>query len=67
MRSIECDYDFANTYMFQMTKGRYFSKEHPSDSTSVVINQMVEKVLNVKDIVGKYLISPGKTKTAEEN
>jgi putative ABC transport system permease protein len=54
-----CDYDFANTYKLGITDGRFFSKEHPSDSAAVVVNEEAGKSFNTKNIVGKYLIYPG--------
>ena len=54
-----CDNDFAETYKLGMAEGRFFSKEHPSDSAAVVVNEEVEKSFNAKDIVGKFLIYPG--------
>ena len=37
LRELWSDYGFANTYKMQIDKGRFFSREHPSDTTSVVI------------------------------
>jgi putative ABC transport system permease protein len=54
-----CDYDFAKTYKLGIADGRFFSKEHPSDSAAVVVNEEVEKSFNEKNIVGKYLVYPG--------
>ncbi len=60
-RTMRSDYDFAGTYKMQMADGRFFSKEHPSDTGAVVVNQEVEKAFGVKVIVGKYLVLPGET------
>ncbi len=60
IRTMRCDYDFARTYKLQMADGRFFSKEHPSDSSAVVVNQEVERAFGVKKIVGKYLVLPGR-------
>jgi putative ABC transport system permease protein len=54
-----CDDDFAKTYKLGMAVGRFFSKEHPSDSAAVVVNEEVEKSFNVKQLVGKHLVYPG--------
>jgi putative ABC transport system permease protein len=54
-----CDDDFAKTYKLGMAEGRFFSKEHPSDSAAVVVNEEVEKSFNVKQLVGKHLLYPG--------
>jgi putative ABC transport system permease protein len=54
-----CDFGFAETYKFGIADGRFFSKDHPSDSAAVVVNEEVEKSFNTKNIVGKYLVYPG--------
>ncbi len=54
-----CDYDFAKTYKLGIADGRFFSKEHPSDSAAVVVNEEVEKSFNAKRLVGRYLVYPG--------
>jgi len=59
LQTMSCDFEFAKTYDLQMADGRFFSKEHPSDSDAVVVNQEVEKAFGVKKIVGKYLVLPG--------
>ncbi len=53
------DYDFAKTYKLGIADGRFFSKEHPSDSAAVVVNEEVEKSFNAKGIVGRHLVFPG--------
>jgi len=64
-RTMFCDCDFAKTYQLTTVDGRFFSKEHPSDTGAVVVNEEVEKVLGVKEIVGRYVASPGMTRGAE--
>jgi putative ABC transport system permease protein len=54
-----CDFDFASTYKLGIADGRFFSKEHPSDSAAVVVNEEVVKSFNPKQIVGKTLVYPG--------
>lgn len=63
LRTMRCDYDFAKTYKLQMVEGRFFSRAHPSDSSAVIVNQEVERAFGVKNIVGKYLILPGNTRS----
>ncbi len=63
IRTIQCDYDFAKTYQMTMAEGRFFSVEHPSDSTAIVLNQASVEAFGLKDPVGKTLNampSPGK-------
>jgi putative ABC transport system permease protein len=54
-----CDYDFARTYKLGIADGRFFSKEHSSDSAAVVVNEEAEKTFNQKNLVGRYLVYPG--------
>jgi putative ABC transport system permease protein len=56
------DYDFQKTYQLKLLSGRFLSKDHPSDTSAVVVNQAAEKVFGVKDLVGKYLVTPGRSK-----
>jgi len=57
------DYDFLKTYQLKLVAGRFLSNDHPSDTTAVVINQAAEKVLGVRDLVGKYIVTPGRSKS----
>ena len=41
-----------------MVKGRFFSTEHPSDTSAVVINEAAEKSFGLTNPVGKILIEP---------
>jgi putative ABC transport system permease protein len=59
VRLMFCDCDFATTYKLGIADGRFFSKEHPSDSAAVVVNEEAEKSFNAKKLVGKYLLYPG--------
>jgi len=58
LQTMTSDLDFAKTYKLEMAQGRFFSKEHPSDTDAVVVNEEVARAFGVKDIVGKYLILP---------
>ncbi len=59
LRQMWCDYEFDKTYDIKMNQGRFFSVEHPSDTSSVVINEAVVKIFGLKNPVGKNLIAPG--------
>jgi putative ABC transport system permease protein len=59
IRVMSCDVDFAATYKLVMAEGRFFSREHPSDTTAVVVNEATAVAYGVKDLVGRYLINPG--------
>lgn len=53
------DYDFKDVLNLKISDGRYFSKEFPSDSNSVVINQIAAKKLGLDNPIGHRLIPPG--------
>ena len=59
IRQMFCDVDFAATYKLELADGRFFSREHPSDTAAVVVNEATASAYGVKDMVGRYLISPG--------
>jgi putative ABC transport system permease protein len=59
LKQMLCDVDFAATYKFELAQGRFFSKEHPSDTSAVVVNEATAGAYGVKDLVGRYLINPG--------
>ena len=42
-----------------MKEGRFFSREHPSDTTAVVINEATAKIFGLKDPVGRNLVQAG--------
>jgi putative ABC transport system permease protein len=56
---INADYDFLKTYKISLTQGRFFSRDFPSDSNAVVINEAAASELGVKDPVGSYLTRLG--------
>ena len=58
LKQMWCDYGFDKTYGIKMKKGRFFSVEHPSDTSAVVINEAVVKIFSIKNPVGKDLIAP---------
>ena len=57
------DDNFANTYDLEMKKGRFFSKNYPSDETNaVVINQTLANELDWTNPVGKRIDVKGEVK-----
>lgn len=60
-----CDVDFAKTFDLKMQTGRFFSREHPSDTMAVVLNATAVRQLGITDPVGKRLLAfsggPGRT------
>lgn len=50
------DKDFAQTFGVQIAKGRNFI--HPSDSTSVLLNETAAKMLHITDPTGQFVEIP---------
>lgn len=61
MNIYHVDYDYLNTLGMQVKQGRYFSKELPTDSTAVVINEEAAKQLgwNPSTAIGKTIVRSG--------
>lgn len=57
------DYDYITTLGMQMVQGRYFSKDHPSDSFGVVINEAAVRDLGWGNTnpIGKTIVRSGQT------
>lgn len=66
MQTWSIDYDYLKTMGIELKKGRNFSKDFGTDSTGVIINESVEKLLGYNDPVGKniYSIDDGSGKSA---
>ncbi|WP_291041559.1 ABC transporter permease [Dyadobacter sp. 50-39] len=54
-------YDFTKTMNLQMADGRDFSRDFPTDSSGVLVNETAVKVMRLKEPVGKE-INWGKSK-----
>ncbi|HEY8955441.1 ABC transporter permease [Chitinophaga sp.] len=53
-------YDYVNTMGLQVIRGRDFSRQYPTDSGAVLINETAARKIGFKDPLGKYLvIEPG--------
>ena len=52
------DENYIPTLGMQMEKGRNFSKDFPSDSTGIIINEAAVKVLGFKDPLKNRCIAP---------
>ncbi len=61
------DYGFQKTYEIYMKEGRFFSKEHPSDTTAVVINEATANVFGLKNPIGKQLVLYGRSQKDAQN
>lgn len=51
------DYDHQKVMKFEMKEGRFFSKDFPSDSTAIVLNEAAVKEFGFTDPVGQEIIS----------
>jgi putative ABC transport system permease protein len=58
---IYSDYNYARTMGISLVKGRFFSRNIPSDTSSVVINEAAAKYLGLDNPVGYSLIAPAPT------
>ncbi|MBN2347595.1 MAG: ABC transporter permease [Bacteroidales bacterium] len=52
---VSVDEDYANTFKLELHEGRFFSKDFPSDSLSVVINEKALDIMGIEDPIGKTL------------
>ncbi|HCW08349.1 MAG TPA: hypothetical protein DGG95_13395 [Cytophagales bacterium] len=57
MSIYQMDYDHLKALGYTMLKGRFFSRDHPSDSSAVVINETAAKQLGYEDFEGKAIIT----------
>jgi putative ABC transport system permease protein len=57
--AMSSDYDFAKTMGIEIVQGRYFSRDYPSDTMSVVVNETAIKIMDLKDPIGKRVITVG--------
>jgi putative ABC transport system permease protein len=60
MQTWACDEDYAKTLGLQMVQGRFFSKDFPTDSSAVVINESTAAWVGSGDVIGKRIYTfPG--------
>jgi len=50
---LACDHDFIETLNIELIKGRFFSKELSTDSSSIVLNEEAVKIFGGEDPIGK--------------
>jgi putative ABC transport system permease protein len=55
MQTWTVDYDYFKTLGMELSKGRAFSKDYGSDSSAVLINESVAKIMNIADPIGKKI------------
>jgi len=52
------DYDYIKTLGMQITTGRNFSKDFPSDSAAVIINETAARLLGYQNPIGQKIYEP---------
>ena len=52
---LSCDPNLIDVLKLEMVKGRFFSKDSPSDSTAIIINEAAVSLLEWKDPIGKII------------
>jgi putative ABC transport system permease protein len=54
----QMDYDHLETMGYQMIRGRFFSREFPTDTTKIIVNEKAARLLGVANLEDKsYLLS----------
>jgi putative ABC transport system permease protein len=67
MGTYEADYDHADVMKFELVEGRYFSRDFPSDSTAVVLNEAAVKELGwEKPLQEKLIVFDGDNNSPKE-
>jgi putative ABC transport system permease protein len=51
-------FEFGKTFGYELVEGRFFSREFPTDSLAIVINEAAAKSLGLADPIGKILLYP---------
>jgi ABC-type antimicrobial peptide transport system permease subunit len=62
-RDVNVTHDFGRTIQWTIKEGRDFSREHPSDSTAVIINESALQIMNFKQPIGQTINYRGKNFT----
>jgi len=55
MHMLNVDEDYLKTFKMEMAEGRFFSREFPTDSLAVVVNETAVTVMGMQDPLGKRL------------
>jgi putative ABC transport system permease protein len=55
----EGSYEYGKTIQWDMVQGRDFSRDFPSDSTAVILNEEAAKYLGKKNVIGETIRSRG--------
>jgi putative ABC transport system permease protein len=65
-RGIIVDDEYAKTLELEIVEGRFFSKDFPTDSLTVVLNEKAASELGLTDPIGKRLVTPQGFLNAED-
>ncbi|MGI8952363.1 MAG: ABC transporter permease [Chitinophagaceae bacterium] len=52
--------DFGKTIGWQFKEGRDFSRDFPTDSSGIILNETAEKFMGLQNVVGKTIVWDGK-------
>ena len=55
---LDTDEDYLKTFQLELSGGRFFSSEFPTDKTAVVINEKAAEAMGMKNPVGEVLTAP---------
>ena len=53
------DYDQLDVYQFKLIAGRYFSRDFPSDSSAIVLNESAANAFGWDNPIGEYVLKMG--------
>ncbi|MCO4821920.1 MAG: FtsX-like permease family protein, partial [Flavobacteriaceae bacterium] len=65
-RGIIVDEEYAKTLELEIVDGRFFSKDFPTDSLTVVLNEKAVSELGLTDPIGKRLVTPNQFLNAQD-
>lgn len=57
------DYDHKDALGFTLKDGRYFSRDFPTDTSGIVINEAAVREMSLEEPVGKEIYYPGEERT----
>ena len=63
LHTLNVDEDYATTFKMEMAEGRFFSREFPTDSLAVVVNERAVEVMGMPAPISKRLSSGSKNFT----
>jgi putative ABC transport system permease protein len=57
------DYEHRDALEFQLKEGRYFSRDFPTDTSGIVINEAAAREMSLEDPIGKEIFYPAEQRT----